>query len=111
MLTKIYFNLSSFEIFNQESWYESLAKQLPHPIITSESNESVKNQSARENKNEEGGGHVGRLPSPACSWVFPIKAGGLNLCIAWGGLKPPPPPRKRLWRIGIGLKCMFIAQC
>ena len=55
MLTKIYFNLSSFEIFNQESWYESLAKQLPHPIITSESNESVKNQSARENKNEEGG--------------------------------------------------------
>ena len=29
--------------------------------------------------------------------INPIKAGGLYLCLAWGGVWRPPPLRKRYW--------------
>ena len=44
----------------------------------------------------------------SCTLFNPIKAGGGAESIPWGGIWRPP--RKGTERIGIGLKCMFIAQ-
>ena len=52
-------------------------------------------------------------PSPHSTlFINPIKTGGSEslYSLGGGGLAPTPTRRKRTQRIGIGMKCMFIAQ-
>ena len=49
-------------------------------------------------------------PSPHSTlFINPIKTGGLNLCIAWGG-GVSRFPRKRPMSKGIELTCIFVVQ-